>query len=1095
MADEIQKVILELNADYKPLAESLQQVNKAIGVSNQLHVKMGEEITQLTAREVQLTEARAKSNNPSSIVKYTEEINKVKSRIDELTKAQSASATAQGKFNKTLSESGKTSEKVLKDLTKAFNVSQINAAKKSVEELGKKIDDVFKPDKGEAQDPIGDIPKDAKPAISSLKDLKKAYREAVNEAIALGENTPGGKEALARAGELKDRIGDVSNATKNLGQDFKQLSGALGVVTSLAGGFSVVQGATALLGDENEDLNKALLKVQASMAILNGLQEVSLLLQKDSAASIFLQEAALKAQTFATQASTVATRIFNAVLNANPIFIVIGAIISLVAVIAGIAGAFDGAGEAFNSFVKFVTFGMIDNTQATAQYNKALKDLDARQEKLIKTGEKKLKQIRETIELEKKQSDARLRQIEREIKLAEAQGASTTALNKKLLKEKLASINSQLEGEIKIQKQILQNQEGNKKVEQERLDLLKRRADAQKNLQEQTSMGFLDYFTLTDELLEKETNAAKSSYKTEKIFSDLKNKERAKLNKDQKEKLAELVEAQKDAQTDLEAFLSETGKAASDKYRDTLDDLRKQLQDIRDENSALIVDTTLKDEERINASFDLKKEIFNRELDEQRKKLRAEGVLTKQTDDLINKIRIENNNKFEMERNEQLKQFLNEQKKIQIEAQKEISDLEIELSEMGVIADKTNFEARFLAAKTYYDTRIRLARELGESEEEIRILELKQSIILKEIKRDQLNEEIKLNTEAYDEESRHLIAMAQLRKANALDILDIQLAAEKAQLEMLLQYNDEESNIVQAQKNRIEELEEEKARTQIDIDREKTERILSNIQEIVDATIAATQKIIGAKIQETDRLIQLQQQRVDAVTDIADKGNAELFELEKKRLDDLNKEKEKFVRQQQALAVVELIANSAIAIAKAAAQGGAAAPITIAATLIALIAGLASAKQAAQSAAFYEGGLYEGEGYTGLGNPRERSYGVGPKPYEYHKREFIFNHQKTDKYLEMFKRIHTGEIDLNQWKDKVSAFDALNFDNMELNRPVIMVDIPGGGDVLELKGTMKEILFAIEHMPSSNIALDIKGFTANIRGHIEQYNKIDKLAH
>ena len=113
-------------------------------------------------------------------------------------------------------------------------------------------------------------------------------------------------------------------------------------------------------------------------------------------------------------------------------------------------------------------------------------------------------------------------------------------------------------------------------------------------------------------------------------------------------------------------------------------------------------------------------------------------------------------------------------------------------------------------------------------------------------------------------------------------------------------------------------------------------------------------------------------------------------------MDKLQKERAKFVRQQQALAFIELASNSAIAISKAAAEGGAAAPFTIAATLVALAAGFVAARSQAQAAAGFEKG-----GYTGDGGKSETAGVV-------HKGEFVFTKDKTSKYRSLFEAIHKG---------------------------------------------------------------------------------------
>jgi hypothetical protein len=168
-------------------------------------------------------------------------------------------------------------------------------------------------------------------------------------------------------------------------------------------------------------------------------------------------------------------------------------------------------------------------------------------------------------------------------------------------------------------------------------------------------------------------------------------------------------------------------------------------------------------------------------------------------------------------------------------------------------------------------------------------------------------------------------------------------------------------------------------------------------QQLIDATKAAVNQFIDAQIQQTDALIDQQQKRVDAARDIAENGNAELLELEQKRLDDLTRQRQKYVEAQQALTLIEIAANSALAIAKAAAAGnGVATALTVAAAVVALAAGFAQARAQAQAAASFAVG-----GYTGDGGKYQTAGIV-------HKGEFVITKEKTQKYRPILEAIHAG---------------------------------------------------------------------------------------
>ena len=132
--------------------------------------------------------------------------------------------------------------------------------------------------------------------------------------------------------------------------------------------------------------------------------------------------------------------------------------------------------------------------------------------------------------------------------------------------------------------------------------------------------------------------------------------------------------------------------------------------------------------------------------------------------------------------------------------------------------------------------------------------------------------------------------------------------------------------------------------------REKFLKVTDTVHSVSKIATQALSELTSAQIQRLDSVIEKQEDNVARARKLAESGNAELLQLEEERLEKLQQQRERYVRQQQALAVIELVVNSAVAIAKAAAQGGIAAPITIATTLIALAAGLAQARAQAQAA-------------------------------------------------------------------------------------------------------------------------------------------------
>ena len=112
---------------------------------------------------------------------------------------------------------------------------------------------------------------------SNLGTLKQQFKEAQLEVQALSEKfgatSAQAVEAAKSAALLKDKISDAKSLTDAFNPDakFKAVTGAL---TGVAGGFSVVTGALGAFGKQNEDVEKALLKVQSAMAIASGAQAI-----------------------------------------------------------------------------------------------------------------------------------------------------------------------------------------------------------------------------------------------------------------------------------------------------------------------------------------------------------------------------------------------------------------------------------------------------------------------------------------------------------------------------------------------------------------------------------------------------------------------------------------------------------------------------------------------------------------------------------------------------------------------------------------------------------------------------------------------------
>jgi hypothetical protein len=271
------------------------------------------------------------------------------------------------------------------------------------------------------------------------------------------------------------------------------------------------------------------------------------------------------------------------------------------------------------------------------------------------------------------------------------------------------------------------------------------------------------------------------------------------------------------------------------------------------------------------------------------------------------------------------------------------------------------------------------------------VIELRDQLFPKE-----LAQQEKQNFDLLNEEERHQLAIQSIDGDSEEARLMTSLSFAKERLKILQESgNATELELIQ-QGNNIDELEAQLSKARID--RAKAEQ-----KALIDARIAGAQQVLTSASNLANQLLQIeinriaqqqqiQERRVSEAQKLAEKGNVAFLKAEQDRLDQLTAKRERYVRRQQTLARLELIANTIVLVSKAAAQTGVAAAAGIAAALIALAAGLASgiaASNATASGSFYKGGFSDEGGYTGDGNPRSESKKLGKKPYTYHKREHI----------------------------------------------------------------------------------------------------------
>ena len=104
-----------------------------------------------------------------------------------------------------------------------------------------------------------------------MREYLKSIKTLKGELLQLEEGTEEYTKKLQELADkqfaIKDLNETVSMSANDLGEKFANITGIIG---GLVGGFNMVQGALALFGAESEDVQKIMMKLQASIAIVQG---------------------------------------------------------------------------------------------------------------------------------------------------------------------------------------------------------------------------------------------------------------------------------------------------------------------------------------------------------------------------------------------------------------------------------------------------------------------------------------------------------------------------------------------------------------------------------------------------------------------------------------------------------------------------------------------------------------------------------------------------------------------------------------------------------------------------------------------------------
>lgn len=276
--------------------------------------------------------------------------------------------------------------------------------------------------------------------------------------------------------------------------------------------------------------------------------------------------------------------------------------------------------------------------------------------------------------------------------------------------------------------------------------------------------------------------------------------------------------------------------------------------------------------------------------------------------------------------------------------------------------------------------------------------------------------------------------------------------------------------------------------------------IVSLAKSVTGQVIKTIEAANQAEIARTDLLIKEQERRISEAERIADEGNAEQLELERKRLDGLQKQREQYVQRQLVLNAILSASSFASATAsaiegvvKVAAKGGILAAITIPLYVASVGLGIASLINMLSNAQSGVQGFYEGVvGIEPSGSPRRgRRDRRDTIPAFLAPGESVMTVRATEKYGDLLSDMNAGRalsIPISEYSGTTNKIDLVL---AAMQRQILSNNAASNVRIDKLETAIMKLT---HHLNGGDVLMDGKKVGSVLDSRTRKANRITKLS-